>query len=72
MLLAAYALGIGAGPVTSFSRAAVARVLATPAGWSAEMIICLGHPVAHQPAPMGRRPGLSWRDLTRWVPDVPR
>jgi nitroreductase len=72
MLLAAHALGIGAGPVTSFSRAAAAVVLDLPDGWSAEMIVCLGHPAAVQPVPIGARRKLSWRDLTRWAPDAAR
>jgi nitroreductase len=70
ILLAAHAVGIGAGPVTSFSRAAAAVVLRLPPGWRAEMIICLGYPAPGAPAPMtsGRR-RLTWRDLTRWVPE---
>ena len=68
ILLAAQAVGLGAGPVSSFSRAAVGVVLDLPDSWRAELIICLGHPAPAQLAPM--RPGrkLSWRDLTRWVP----
>lgn len=52
MLLAAYGLGIGSCPVTSFSRTAVARLLALPDGIEPRMIICLGYPTADQPAPM--------------------
>jgi len=72
ILLAAHAVGVGAGPVTSFSRAAAAVVLQLPDGWRAEMIICLGYPASAGPAPMasGRR-RLTWRDLTRWVPAQP-
>ena len=68
MMLAAHALGLGAGPVSSFSRAAAGVVLRLPPGWVPELIVCLGHPEPVQPAPMkpGRR--LGWRDLTRWVP----
>jgi nitroreductase len=70
ILLAAHAVGVGAGPVTSFSRAAAAVVLRLPPGWQAEMIICLGYPAPDGPAPMasGRR-RLTWRDLTTWVPE---
>ena len=71
MLLAAHALGLGAGPVTSFSRAAVAAVLALPEGWSPELIVCLGHPADRQPAPMGAGTRVTWRDLTRWVGQSP-
>jgi nitroreductase len=71
MLLAAHALGLGAGPVSSFSRAAVGTVLGLPAGWTPELIVCLGHPAEKQPGPM--RPGhrVGWRDLTTWVPPRP-
>lgn len=68
LLLAAHALGIGAGPVTSFSRAAVAVVLRLPAGWVPELVVCLGHPAPGDQTSMQRRPRLTWRDLTTWVP----
>ena len=55
MLLAAHALGLGAGPVTSFSRAAVATVLGLPEGWAPELIVCLGHPAAGSPAHVPER-----------------
>lgn len=53
MLLAAHGLGLGSCPVTSFSRAAAARLLALDDGIEPWMIICLGHPAAEQPSPMG-------------------
>jgi nitroreductase len=68
LLLAAHALGVGAGPVTSFSRAAVAVVLNLPPGWAPELIVCLGHPAPGGPPPMRGRSHLTWRDLTTWVP----
>lgn len=49
LLLAAHALGLGACPVTSFSRAAAGRILALPSGVSPEMLVCLGHPTQVQP-----------------------
>jgi len=52
LLLAAHGVGLGACPVTSFSRAAVARILALPDGTSPEMLVCLGHPTEEQPASM--------------------
>ena len=70
ILLAAQAVGLGAGPVSSFSHAAVGVVLDLPDTWSPELIICLGHPAAAQPGPMPTKRALSWRDLTRWVPGV--
>ena len=69
MLLAAHSIGVGAGPVTSFSRAAVSAALRLPAAWSPEMIICLGRPALVQPAPMTPRRRLTWEQLTRWIPD---
>lgn len=68
LLLAAHAIGVGAGPVTSFSRAAVAVVLQLPEGWRPELIVCLGHPAPDTRRPMRGRAGLTWRDLTTWVP----
>jgi nitroreductase len=50
LLLAAHSLGLGACPVTSFSRAAAARILDLPDGLSPELVICLGHPATTQPA----------------------
>ncbi len=67
MLLAVQALGLGAVPVTSFSRAAVSVVLELPERWRPELIICVGHPTPAGPAPMARG-RVTWRDLTRFVP----
>jgi nitroreductase len=73
ILLASHALGVGAGPVTSFSRAGVAEVLRLPDTWRPEVVICLGHPADGGPAPMRGRTGLTWRDLTTWIgSDRPR
>ncbi|WP_052391079.1 nitroreductase family protein [Streptomyces sp. NRRL B-24484] len=66
MLLAAHGLGLGAGPVTSFSRAAVAELLGLPDGVRPELIVCLGHPSPQQPPPVHRRGGPAWDDLVRW------
>jgi len=46
MLLAAEALGLGAGPVTSFSQTAVRRILDLPEWLTPEMAICLGYRAA--------------------------
>jgi nitroreductase len=53
MLLAAHGLELGSCPVTSFSRAAAARLLALDDGIERWLIICLGHPAPEQPSPMG-------------------
>ena len=68
MLLAAHSLGVGAGPVTSFSRTAVGAVLRIPDDWTPEALLCLGHPAAVQPPPVARTRRLTWRDLSTWVP----
>ena len=50
ILLAAHAIALGSGPVSSFSRAAAAYVLDLPDGWEPRLIVCLGHAADHQPA----------------------
>jgi nitroreductase len=50
MLLAGHALGLGTGPVTSFSQAAVRVILNLPDHLSPELFVCVGQPVkAHPP-----------------------
>jgi nitroreductase len=66
MLLAAHALHLGSGPVTSFSKAAVCAALNLPRSLRPEMIICLGHPDRDEPPPMTRRRRRSWQDVTHW------
>ncbi|MFC7657260.1 nitroreductase family protein [Pseudonocardia benzenivorans] len=67
LLLAAHALGVGSGPVTSFSRVAAAAVLDVPSGWTVELVVCLGHPAPVEPGRLGRG-RVTWRDLTVWAP----
>jgi nitroreductase len=52
MLLAAQAIGLASCPVTSFSRAAVARLLGLGDSITPQLIVCLGHAAADQPPPM--------------------
>ncbi|MFB7663573.1 nitroreductase family protein [Kitasatospora sp. NPDC056138] len=66
LLLAAHGIGLGAGPVTSFSRAAVATLLNLADGVRPELIVCLGHPAAEQLPPVRRRGGPAWEDLIQW------
>ena len=66
LLLAAHSIGLGAGPVTSFSRAALATILKLPTGVRPELIICLGHAAAGQPPAMRRQGGPGWDDLIQW------
>ena len=65
LLLAAYALGLAAGPVTSFSKAAVRVLLNLPNHLSPEVMLCLGHAAADGLAPMRAR-RLDWRELVYW------
>jgi nitroreductase len=66
ILLAAHALRLGSGPVTSFSKAAVGAALNLPKSLRPEMIVCVGHPDPNGPPPMTRRRRRSWQDLTHW------
>lgn len=68
VLLAAYALDLGAVPVSSFSRVAAGRILGLPDTTVPRIIVCLGHPAPTQPPPMappltdaadGRPPSLA-------------
>ena len=73
MLLAAHSLGLGAGVVTSFSRAGAKEILNLPDGWSAELLVCLGHPAAAQPPGMrSAGPRVTWQSLTTWERFPPR
>lgn len=49
VLLAAHSLGLASCPITSFSRAAVARLLGLAPGVDPRLIVCLGHPAQAQP-----------------------
>ena len=51
MMLAAEALGLGSCPATSFSQAAVARVLEFPPSLVPELLLQVGHPQARPPRP---------------------
>jgi nitroreductase len=51
VLLAAHAIGLASCPVSSFSRAAVARLLGLRDSITPRLIVCLGH-AAEQPPPM--------------------
>lgn len=67
MLLAAHALGLAAGPVTSFSHAGLKVFLGLPDWLSPEIIICLGYPAQDARSKRVRPPkSLDWRELTFW------
>jgi nitroreductase len=65
LLLAAHAVGLAAGPVSSFSKAAVRVLLNLPDHLSPEVMVCLGHAAPDGPAPMRPRK-LDWRELVHW------
>ncbi|MDF3301403.1 nitroreductase family protein [Streptomyces tropicalis] len=65
MLLAAHSLGLGAGPVTSFSKAAVATLLGLDPGVTPHLMVCLGHPAPEQPPGMNRARD-PWDDFVQW------
>ncbi len=66
MMLAAHALGLASGPVTSFSKEAVKILLNLPESFSPEMFICIGHRAESAGAGMRAWKKISWRDLTHW------
>ena len=65
MMLAAHALGLASGPVTSFSKEGVQVVLNLPQQLSPEMFVCLGHPNTSVAEKRTRRK-LSWQNITDW------
>jgi nitroreductase len=69
LLLAAHSIGLGAGPVTSFSRTALSTILNLPTAVRPELIICLGHPATQQPPAMRRQGRPRWDDLIQWDRD---
>ncbi len=66
MMLAAHALGLGSGPVTSFSKEAARVILNMPAHLEPEVIVCLGYPVAGHQLPMRPKQKVTWQSLTDW------
>lgn len=65
LLLAAHDLGLGACPVGSFHRQAVALLLDLPPHVQPVLLIALGHPRAKPPSP-GRRPVAEVCFTERW------
>jgi nitroreductase len=66
MMLAAHSLGVGSGPVTSFSKAAVRVILNLPERLSPELMVCLGHPAPSNQLPMRSKKKVTWQSLTDW------
>jgi len=55
MVLAAYALGLGASFIKSYSETAVSRILDLPKGCRTEIIVSLGYPAPDEPPPIRKR-----------------
>jgi nitroreductase len=68
MMLAAHALGLGSGPVTSFSETAIEVILNLPPNLSPEVIICIGYPAPPEKPQLPMRPKgrVTWQSLTDW------
>lgn len=66
MMLAAHAIGLASGPVTSFSKAAVEVILNLPNSYAPEMFICIGHKAPGARKGMRAWRKITWRDLTHW------
>lgn len=66
MMLAAHALGLASGPVTSYSKEAVKVILNLPESYSPEMFICIGHKAPTAGRGMRAWKRITWRDLTHW------
>lgn len=66
MMLAAHALGLGAGPVTSFSKEGVRVVLNLPSNLIPELFVCIGHPAPQVERKVSPRKKITWQSLTDW------
>lgn len=66
MMLAAHVLGLGSGPVTSFSKEAVRVLLNLPVNLVPELILCVGYPSAGDQLPMRPKQKVTWQSLTDW------
>jgi nitroreductase len=55
IVLAAYALGLGASFIKSYSETAVSRILQLPEGCRTELIVSLGYPAPDEPRPIKKR-----------------
>lgn len=66
MLLAAQAIELGSGPVTSFNKEAVRVVLNLPGNLSPELMICIGHKARGYQMPMSPKKKVTWQSLVDW------
>ena len=68
MMLAAHAIGLGSGPVTSFAQEAVRVILNIPENITPELMLCIGYPAppGDKQLPMRRKKRITWQTLTHW------
>ena len=68
MMLAAHAIGLGSGPVTSFAKEAVRVILNMPDNITPELMLCIGYPAppGDKQLPMRRKKKITWKTLTHW------
>jgi len=79
IVLAAYALGLGASFIKSYSETALKRILGLPEGYRTELVVSVGYPAENEPPPLKPRKGgnITYRDSfgEQWQqvkePDVP-
>ncbi|MEM7111061.1 MAG: nitroreductase family protein [Chloroflexota bacterium] len=66
MMLAAHGIGLGSGPVTSFSKTAVKVILNMPEHLSPEIMLCVGHPAPRTKRFAKSSKKVTWQSLTEW------
>jgi nitroreductase len=71
MMLAAHSIGVGSGPVTSFSREAVRVILNIPQHLEPYLMVTLGYAAPKKQLPMqgslqGKKKKITWQSLTDW------
>jgi nitroreductase len=64
VVLAAYALGLGASFIKSYSETALKKILGLPEGYRTELVVSLGYPAKDEPHPLKQRKGanITYRD----------
>lgn len=68
MMLAAHSMGIGTGPVTSFSHEAIREILNLPPHLDPQLIVTIGYaaPKSKSQLPMKPKKKITWQSLTTW------
>jgi nitroreductase len=68
IMLAAHGIGLGSGPVTSFSKEALRVILNIPSNLKPEMLICVGYaaPPSKKQLPMKKKKKVTWQSLVDW------